>query len=88
MCPYKDIHFKNYPVQLEKNEEHRQQNARELRPTSIRLWREDGKTSVARESFTRSTAKIWNQAPTAIREAANLAQAKKLIKKYCSTLPI
>ena len=60
----------------------------ELRTTSVRLWREDGKTSAARESFTRNSAKIWNQAPRAIKEAMTLYQAKKCVKDYCKTLPV
>ena len=33
------------------------------------------KSNAARESFTRNTAKIWNQAPIARKEAKTLAQA-------------
>ena len=81
-------HVKDYPTQMEKNEEHLIPNTRELRPTSIRLWKEDGKTSAARESFTRNTAKIWNQAPKALKETLTLNQAKKCVKDYCKTLPV
>ena len=73
---------------MEKNEENLLPNTRELRPTSIRLWKEDGKTSTARESFLRNTAKIWNQAPSSIKEAKTMAIAKKLVKNYCKTLPV
>ena len=33
-------------------------------------------------------AKIWNQAPSSIKEAKTMAIAKKLVKNYCKTLPV
>ena len=74
--------------ELKSNSEYQRATERELRPTSIRQWREDGKTAAARESFTRNTAKIWNQAPKAIKDALTLNSVKKLAKVYCKTLPI
>ena len=88
MEAWKSTHLTDYPTQMEKNEEHLIPNMRKLRPTSTRLWREDGKSSVARESFTRNTARIWNQAPRAQIEALPLAQAKKLVKEYCKSMPV
>ena len=88
MEAWKATHMPNYPTQLEKNEENKLLNSRELRPTSIRLWREDGKSSAARESFSRNTAKIWNQAPITVKETRTLNQAKKAVKLYCKTLPV
>ena len=88
MEAWKATHMPNYPIQLEKNEENKLLNSRELRPTSIRLWREDGKSSAARESFSRNTAKIWNQAPITVKETRTLNQAKKAVKLYCKTLPV
>ena len=72
---------------MEKNEDFRPSTC-ELRESSTRIWKEDGRTYAARESFTRSTAKIWNQAPSAIKNAVTMAQAKKLIKEHCKSLPV
>ena len=88
MEAWKSIHIKDYPNQMEKNEKNLLPNTRELRPTSTRLWKEDGKTSTARESFIRNAAKIWNQAPSTIKEAMTMTKAKKLVKNYCKTLPV
>ena len=52
------------------------------------FWKEAGKTNVARGSFTRSAAKIWNQAPQTIKDCITLSLAKKAIKSYCQTLPV
>ena len=48
----------------------------------------DSKSNAARESFIRNAAKCWNQAPMALKEAVTLAQAKKLVKEYCKSLPV
>ena len=85
---WKSCNVPNYPIQLEKNNENLIPTERTVRPQTTRHWREDGKTSIAKDSFTRSTAKLWNQAPLNIKDATSLAQAKKAIKVYCQTLPI
>ena len=87
MEAWKATHLNDYPTQMEKNEELRPSTC-ELRESSTRIWKEDGRSSAARESFTRSTAKIWNQAPSAIKNAVTMAQAKKLIKEHCKSLPV
>ena len=88
MEAWKATHLVDYPTQMEKNEEHLIPNTRRLRPDSVRLWKEDGKSSTARESFSRNTAKIWNQAPKTIKEAKTLNAAKKSVIEYCKTLPV
>ena len=85
---WKATHLPNYPTQMEKNEENLLPNTRTLRPDSTRLWKEDGKTCTARESFSRNTAKIWNQAPKSIKEALSLNITNKSIKEYCKNLPV
>ena len=85
---WKATHLLDYPIKLEKNEENLLPNLRELRPTSIRLWKETGKSSAARDSFSRSTANIWSQAPPTVKDSINLAQAKRAIREYCKMLPI
>ena len=88
MEAWKSINLPNYPTQMERNEENLLPTARELRPTSTRIWKEDGKSCAASESFTRNTAKVWNQAPISIKNSATLTIAKKQIKKYCKTMPV
>ena len=85
---WKSCNVTNYPIQLEKNHENLIPNDRITRPNTTRLWKEDGKTITARDSFTRSSAKIWNQAPNNIKECKTLTLAKKAIKSYCQMLPV
>ena len=85
---WKACNIPNYPIELEKNHANLAPTDRVVRPQTTRVWKEDGRTNTARDSFTRSAAKIWNQAPTEIKTAETLSSAKKLIKSYCQMLPI
>ena len=85
---WKACNIEEYPIKLENNHDNLLPNDRIVRPHVTRHWKEDGKTAAARDSFTRSAAKLWNQAPLDLRNANNLNMAKKLIRKYCETLPI
>ena len=85
---WKACNVENYPIQLEPNHDNLIPNDRIVRSTTTRHWKEDGKTNTARDSFSRSTAKIWNQAPTNIKECKSITLAKKLIKTYCKSLPV
>ena len=78
---------RNYPVHLEPNYTTDNENKRVLRPSSTRLWNQDAKLTAAKESFSRSAAKLWNLAPSCIKNALNLIGAKKEISKYCKSLP-
>jgi hypothetical protein len=85
---WKACNIEDYPIQLEKTHENLIHNERIVRPHTNRKWKEDGKSNTARDSFTRSAAKLWNQAPASIKEANSLTLAKKHIKVYCENLPI
>ena len=85
---WKANNIENYPIQLEANHENLIHTDRITRPHIRRLWKEDGKTTTAKESFSRSTAKLWNQAPQSLKESKSLTTAKKAIREYCKTLPI
>ena len=54
------------PVPLIQNKKEDQNRHESLRPSSVRLWKENHKTTITRESFVFDAAKIWNQAPIEI----------------------
>ena len=83
---WKAVNTENYPIQLENNQAHRNTNGREVRDTTMILWKDDTKLTAAKESFIRDAAKIWNKAPLAVKNAKSLYSAKKEILKYCKTL--
>ena len=80
---WKSCNVPDYPIQLEKNHENLIPNDRTVRPNTTRHWKEDGKFATARDSFSRSTAKLWNQAPLKLKEANSLKIAKMAINEYC-----
>ena len=55
-----------------------------LQVKDTREWNEDGKNNTARESFTRSTAKLWNHAPTNIKEAITTTITSSMSLTYYS----
>ena len=77
-------HIDEYPIKLERNHDNLIPNDRVVRPHITRHWKEDGRTIAARDSFTRSSAKIWNQAPFTIKDANTLNLAKKINKNVLS----
>ena len=85
---WKAVNITNYPFQMEKNNPERINIGREIRTTSIKEWKDDCKTKAASESVSRDTARLWNNAPTVIKEARTLNQAKTETKKYVRTLEI
>ena len=79
---WKSINMNYYPIQLEPESD------RIVRTTTSRLWNQDARSRSEKESFSRNTAKIWNAAPMAIKNAKTLATAKNEIKKYVKLVPI
>ena len=47
-----------------------------------------GRSAIQDSSFINDAARVWNNAPSAVREAKNLYSAKKQIKIFIRTLPI
>ena len=83
-----DLLHKGYPIKLDKNYKNLIPNDRIVRSLINREWNEDGGSIAAKKSFSRNTAKLWNQAPKEIKNAKSLPIAKRLIKAYCKALPI
>ena len=49
---------------------------------------EIGKSNLSTSTFYSDTIRAWNKAPSAIKQAKTLSQAKKEIKKFVKTLPV
>ena len=61
---------------------------RELRPTSIKEWKDHAKSKVVCESHCLDTAKLWNNATQEIKNASTLGIVKSAIKIFARTLEI
>ena len=86
MEAWKATHVEAYPVQLESLNPSRVDSGRYIRPGTRKHWNDEAKSAAARISFSRDTAKLWNNAPDIITNAYTLSQAKREIKKYCTSL--
>ena len=71
-----------------KNNIHIVNTERELRPNSIKIWKDNAKTKTGNESFCFDTARLWNQATPKIKNASSLGIAKSAIKKFAKTFEI
>ena len=60
---WKTVNRTHYPIQLEPNNRGREDFGRKIRSTSIKIWKHEANTKAASESFSRGTAKLWNNAP-------------------------
>ena len=73
-----------YPLKLELNNPTREDGGRIVRTNTTKIWKNDAKSTAAKVSFSRDTAKLWNIAPSIRKNATTLSSAKKEIKKHCS----
>ena len=85
---WKSIHIDSYPFKLEPNNPNRAVTDREVRVSSLKAWKDDAKSGAAKMSFSRDTARIWNTAPSTIKNAVSLYTAKIEIKNFCCQLPL
>ena len=88
MEAWKSVNTPAYPFRMEENQPNRQDLDRSTRPNTTKLWKDSAKTKAARESMGIDCARLWNNAPSTIKMAANKAAAKMEIKKFCRTLQI
>ena len=82
---WKATHVDSYPVQMETFNPSRVNSGRTVRPGTRKLWNDEAKTSAAKISFSKDTAKLWNNAPTDVTSASTLSGAKREIKKHCKS---
>ena len=77
---WKSQNIEQYSLKLEPNNPYRTEMERVIRPSSIKLWKDDAKTLAAKLSFSQDSARLWNIIPDSIKQASSLYIAKKEIK--------
>ena len=85
---WKSTHVDLYPVKMEPLNPGRPDIDRTVRTGTRKLWNDEANSTAAKLSFSRDTAKLWNNAPEKVTNAANLSCAKREIKKYCKLLEL
>ena len=88
LCPIKVVNVTDYPINLEPYHPTHGESGHLLRARTNRIFNDSSRLRVARHSFNIDAAKLWNSAPTEITAAPSPYAAKKVIIKYCKSLPI
>ena len=88
MEAWKSTHVTEYPFQIKENNPNRYLVDREVRPNTIKKWKDDARTKAAKESMSIDCARLWNIAPTEITNAATKPAAKREIKRFSRSLEI
>ena len=83
---WKIMNIPEYPLKFEQNNPNKLQSERSIRPTSIKHWKDSANLKIAQESFTIDAARLWNLAPSIIKQAETLQKAKTKIKEWCSQM--
>ena len=83
---WKTIHIEDYPLKLQ------QQEIREGMATTRAATKgqpcDIGRTQLTQTTCISDAIKVWNSAPSGIKESKTLYQAKREIKKFVKTLPV
>ena len=72
---WKCTNIEQYPLKLEPNNPNKAVTDRVVRTSSIKIWKDEAKTTAAKMSFSRDCARLWNVAPDSIKQASTLGRA-------------
>ena len=64
------------------------QNSHQLRPKPNGTFCDTARLQISQSSFNIDAARAWNNAPSKVKGALTLTEAKKAIKTFCKSLPI
>ena len=88
MEAWKTVHVAGYAIELDPYNKDRPNNTHDLRTQTNRVFNDSAKLKIASHSFNIDAAKLWNQAPKSVTEAATLLAAKTAIRIHVLTFPI
>ena len=85
---WKSIYCEDYPIKLEPYNPALEDGSHSLRPKQNRVFSDSFRLNKAKANFNVDAARVWNSAPTSIRGALTIHEAKKAINAFVKTLPI
>ena len=89
---WKVINVKNYAISLDPYKSKQPGNIattdRDLRPQPDKIFDDNSRLKVSKQSFNVDAARLWNLAPIQVKSAPTLNAAKTAILKHVKTLPI
>ena len=83
---WKAINIANYPLQIKLNSVKNLGAATRAACKGVPI--EVGKTTLTQKSSVSDAIKIWNVAPSLIKDCTTVYQAKKEIERYAMSIPI
>ena len=80
----------NYAISLDPYNQHRlnPEAGPNLRAWPNRIFNDSSRLKISQQSFSVDEARLWNQAPTTVREAPTLGTAKAAILTHVRSLPV
>ena len=89
---WKVINVKDYVISLDPYKSKQPDNIattdHDLRPQPNRIFDDNSRLKVSKQSFNVDAARLWNLAPIQVKSAPTLNAAKTAILKHAKTLPI
>jgi len=85
---WKIVNNEEYPLSLDPYNRKREEISHYLRTQPNRIFNDTSKLSKSESSFHLDTARLWNNSPSAVRDATSLPMAKSAIDIYCKSLPL
>ena len=82
------LNVEGCPIKLEPYNAKPEGNNHDLRSQPNRIFCDTARLQMSNSSFNIDAARLWNVAPTLVRNALTLAEAKRVIKNHCKTLPV
>ena len=85
---WKSVNVDGYPIRLDPYNSHLSLSGHSLRDKRNRTFNDGARLHMAETSFNVDAAKVWNAAPIQVTSAINIAQAKREIRKFVTSLPV
>ena len=83
---WKSVNVKGSPIDLEPY--NLNPIVYQLRPQPDRVFDDSSRLALSKSSFNVDAARVWNHAPSTVKNAVTLPEAKRKIKQFCKSLPI
>ena len=83
---WKSINIKDYPIQWKRRSDIMQKDG--LKSSNKPELVITGRSAIQDSTFINDATRVWNKAPSAVRDCKTLYTVKKQIKIYIRTLPI
>ena len=85
---WKSLNVEGCPLKLEPYNAKPEGNNHVLRSQPNIIFCDTARLQMSNSSLNIDAARLWNVAPTLVRNALTIVEAKRVIKNHCKTLPV